>query len=295
MSLAPSSSTKPAASSDWTVWALLIALSVSLAWAYWSTAVGLYREWQNDPNYSVGQLVPLAALYLLWHDRDRFARCNIAPSWWGIGVVLVALAGRLFGLIWLYESAERYAMVLTIVGLVLLIAGCQVFRSAFWILAFLFLMVPLPGRIHLMVSGPLQQTATSGAVFGLEMLGIMVGRQGNQILLNQEVPINIAEECSGLRMLTAFIVVAATLAYVVQRPRWQKIVLICSSIPIAILCNVVRLIVTALLYLNLRSELAERFFHDFAGITMMPLAVLLLLAELWIMSKLVVHEDDAGE
>jgi exosortase len=295
MPLASSSSTRPTVSSDWTVWALLAALCLSLAWAYWSTAAGLYREWQNDPNYSVGQLVPLAALYLLWNDRECLARCSVAPYWWGIGVVLVALAGRLFGLVWLYESAERYAMVLTIVGLALLIGGRQVFRSVFWILAFLFLMVPLPGRIHLLISGPLQQTATSGAVFGLELLGIMVGRQGNQILLNQEVPINIAEECSGLRMLTAFIVVAATLAYVVQRPRWQKVVLVCSSIPIAILCNIVRLIVTAFLFLNLRSELAERFFHDFAGVTMMPLAVLLLLAELWIMSKLVVPEEQRRE
>jgi len=272
-------------------WLSLAALAAALVWAYWSTVVTLFDDWQTDPNYSVGQLVPPAAIYMLWHDRRKLATCRPSPSWWGVGVILIALAGRVFGLVWLYESAERYSLVLTIVGLVLLIGGWRVLGRTFWILAFLFLMVPLPGKIHLLISGPLQEYATRGAVFGLELLGVVVGRQGNRIMLDDRVPVNIAEACSGLRMLTAFIVVAAVLAYVVPRPRWQKVVLLCSSVPIAVLCNVFRLVITALLFLNLHNDWAERFFHDFAGLTMMPVAVLLLLLEMWIMSRLVVPED----
>jgi hypothetical protein len=40
-------------------------------------------------------------------------------------------------------------------------------------------------------------------------------------------------------------------------------------------------------------EAAETFFHDFAGLLMMPLAVLILAGELWLMRKLVVPDPPA--
>ncbi len=156
---------------------------------------------------------------------------------------------------------------------------------------FLFLMVPLPGKIHNLISGPLQTQATTGAVFLLELLGVIVTRQGNVIVLNNTIPLAVAEACSGLRMLTAFMIVAATLAYFVNRPAWQKTVLVISSIPVAIICNLIRLVVTAQLYLVTSSEIAEKFFHDFAGLVMMPLAILMLIGELILMDKLILPEN----
>lgn len=263
----------------------------ALVWSYWATILGLMVDWESDQNYSVGQLVPFAALYLLWHDRSRLAQCRVSTCWWGVAVILTAQAARFFGLIRLYESAERYSLVLTVAGVVLLVAGWQVFRQSKWILLFLFLMVPLPGRVHTMISSPMQELATTGAVFSLELFGTVVTREGNVMLLNDTVPVAVVEQCSGLRMLTAFVVVGSVLAYVIQRPRWQKVVLIIGTVPVAILCNLVRLYVTARLFLAVGNEAAERFFHDFAGLTMMPMAVGLLVGALWVMSRLVVPDE----
>ena len=271
----------------------LLALA-ALAWAYWPVLVSLFKDWQASDEYSVGQLVPLVALYLLWHDRARLKACRVAPCWWGIGLILLGQAARGYGLLMMMESVERYSLVLTIAGLVLLIAGWQVFRKAVWIQLILLLMVPLPNRIHNLMSGPLQTQAASGAYFLLELFGVSVAREGNVLVLNRSVHIAVAEACSGLRMLTAFVLVAATLAYVVRRPRWQKVTLLLSSIPVGIVCNLLRLLVTALLYMAVSSEMAEKFFHDFAGLIMMPLAVLLLVGELVLMKKLVVP-DAAGQ
>ena len=181
-------------------------------------------------------------------------------------------------------------MVLAIVGVVILAGGADLFRRIFWILAFLFLMVPLPVRIHNMISGPLQDMASSGAVVVLELLGLTVTREGNVLLLNNHVSVAVAEACSGLRMLTAFVVVASVLAFVINRPGWQKAVLVLSSVPVAIVCNLDRLVVTSLLYLIVSSEVAEKFFHDFAGWTMMPMAIFILVGELWLMARLVTEE-----
>jgi exosortase len=266
----------------------------ALIWSYWPAITVLVGDWRGDENYSVGQLVPLVALWLLWRGRAGIRKCPLLPCWWGIALIGLAQAARAYGLLFLYESAERYSMILTIAGAVLLVGGWRIFRQVFWVWLFLFLMVPFPGRIHNMISGPLQTLATIGAVFLLELFGVTVARQGNVILLNGSMPLAVAEACSGLRMLTAFLVVAATLAYLVNRPRWQKAVLFLSSVPIAIFCNLVRLCVTAVLFLAAGEELAQKFFHDFAGLAMMPLAVLILFGELWLMKKLVAGEGAAA-
>jgi len=262
----------------------------ALLWSYWTTLHGLFRDWRNDPNYSVGQLVPFAALYMLWNDRRTLSRLHFRPCQAGALLVIAAQILRAYGLFFLYESAERYALVITVAGLFLWVGGREVFRETRWILAFLWVMIPLPGRIHNLISAPLQSAATAGAVFLLELLGVTITREGHVVVLNDTITLAVAEACSGLRMLTAFVVVGCVLAYVVERPRWQKNCLILSTIPVAILCNLIRLVITALMFLWVGGEWAERFFHDFAGWTMMPMAVLLLAAELWVMSRLIVQD-----
>ena len=271
-------------------WGIVIALLALGLWAFWPTAYRLFRDWQGDPNYSVGQLVPLAVIYILWDWRHSWRKCAVRPCWWGLLVCVAALALWYAGLLFLYESAERFAFVLMILGLVLWVGGTRLFGRIFWALMLLFLMIPLPGRIHNAVSGPLQQFATAGTVFVLEAVGVDVLREGNTLLLGADTRVGIAEACSGLRMLTAFVIVTVSFALLVDRPRWQKIVLLLSSVPIAILCNMLRLILTVVIYHVVGSTLAEKFFHDFAGLTMMPLAIALVFGELWLLRKIVVEE-----
>ena len=266
-------------------------LVVVTVWSYWFTIADLFKEWQGNDDYSAGQLVPLVALFLAFRERKKLARCKLRPCWWAIALLMLAQAARAYGLLFMFQSAERYSLVLTVAGLVLMVAGRQVFRGVFWIILILFLMVPFPGRVHNMISGPLQTMATTGAVFILEAF-IRVSQQGNIVTLNEEIPMAVVEACSGLRMLTAFIIVAAFMAYMVKRSRWQKAFLLLSSVPVAVMCNILRLCVTAALFLVASTEVAEKFFHDFAGIVMMPAAVLIMFAELWLMEKLTISELD---
>jgi exosortase len=264
-------------------------LSAAVAWAYWPVIVRLAGDLSHDDNYSIGQLVPPVAIYLTWRKRAVLRQCDLAPCWWGIGAMLAALAVRLYGLLFLFESAERYSLILMIAAVSLLVAGRQATRRLAWVFVFLFLMVPLPGRLHNMISSPLQAQATTGAAFLLDLIGATVVRAGNVLSVNG-TDVAVAEACSGLHMLTAFVVVAATLAFLIKRPPWQKAVVVASSVPIAIACNLVRLVVTAELFSLVSSQAAETFFHDFAGLAMMPLAVGILGGELWLMNRLVIPD-----
>jgi exosortase len=249
------------------------ALASALIWSYWPALAGLYRTWDSNPDYSGGKVVPLVAAYLIWSDRKALAGIPVRTCWWGLGVLLFAQVLRMGAVLLSYGSIEQYSILLTVFGTVLLVLGVPATSRMKWVLAFLLLMFPLPRRVHGAIALPLQNWATSSAVFCLELLGVPVSREGNVLTLSNKTTIAVAEACSGLRMLTAFVVVGATLAFVVRRPVWQKAILVFSSIAVAILANTLRLVATALLYEHVGGDVARRFFHDFAGVTMMPVAV----------------------
>jgi exosortase len=270
----------------------VLALTAAVAWSYRGVFVGLLRTWRRDDDYSAGQLVPLVAAFLIWRERGALRQCTLTPAWGaGVAVLAAALVLRACGYLLMFWSARDYALILTMAGLVLMVAGWQVLRRIWRILLFLFLMFPLPGTVHNLVSGPLQHVATTGSVFLLEAFGTSVGRQGNTVILAESIPVTVAEACSGLRMLTAFIIVAAFIAYMVKRPHWLKGILLLSSIPIAVVCNVARIFLTATIMLHINEEVGERFFHDFAGLVMMPIAVSLLFGEIWLLDRIVESDE----
>lgn len=65
-------------------------------------------------------------------------------------------------------------------------------------------------------------------------------------------------------MLTIFFALSTAITLVTNGPLWERVVIILSAIPIALVVNVVRITVTGVLY-KYDPKLAERVFHDLAG------------------------------
>lgn len=262
-----------------------VALLTAFVWAFWPNVEQLWDVWQRDPDYSAGQLVPLAALYMVGTKlRDlQGIRIGLAP----LGLLLfgIGLAMDIAGAYYLFNSASNYGMVLAFIGLVTALIGTAGLRTLWYPLLFLFLMLPLPGRMHDAVMLPLQEAsaALSGSI--LEVFGIPVERFGNVLEIGGQ-RIAVAEACNGLRMAMAFLIVTGLVAYVIRRPLWQRAVVLLSSVPIALACNIVRIVVTAMLYHAGHAWLAQGIFHDGAGLLMMPLALSMIVLELWFLSTL---------
>ena len=87
-------------------------------------------------------------------------------------------------------------------------------------------------------------------------------------------------------MLMVFFALATAVAVLIERHWVQKLILILSAGPIALICNVLRIAATGALYVFAERELAETVFHDLAGWLMMPMALLMLWAELKYLSLL---------
>lgn len=246
----------------------------------------LWKMWTSSDEYSSGMLVPALAVIVLWMRRNRLMNSGFYPAvWTGTAFLLLAQGVRFFGLYYMFGSFENISMILTLIALSLLVFGFRVILQAWSVLLFLFLMLPLPRRVQNFVAEPLQEWATASAVFVLETLGFNVIREGNVINLNGTL-VAVAEACNGLRMLTAFIVVSALVVLISERSRLVKLILLVSSIPIALLCNTFRLAVTSIAFTMIASEQWEKAFHDYGGLAMMPVALFMVVGELWLLSKL---------
>jgi exosortase len=264
-------------------WAIVVI--IAFLWSYWSTLGELWHVWQRSDEYSSGMLVPFLAVYVLWSRRHELSKYSIRPSLWGLVPFVFALALRLFGLFFMYGSAERLSIVLAVASLILLLFGWQMLRRLGTVLLFLCLMLPWPNRVQAAVSLPLQRWSTTSAVFCLELAGYDVVREGNIIHIGK-ASVAVAEACNGLRMITAFFVINGLVVLLVRRTWWEKLIILISSLPVALLCNILRLAVTSVLFTILEGEYWEKLFHDFGGYAMMPLALAIVVAELWLLAKL---------
>lgn len=267
-------------------WFVGLLLLACLVWSYWSTLAELFSFWLNNDDYSVGLLVPVVVAYLAWRSRERWRNEPAGAGWWGLGLLGLAQIVRFAGLYYAYGSLERFSLVLTIAGVLLLAAGGRVFWKARWLLVFLLLMLPPPARVHEALLLPLQRVATAAAAFGLETLGYFVVRHGNVLLLEDRYTVAVAEACSGLRMMSAFVFVMAVLVAITERPVAHKLVLLLASVPLAVFVNVVRIAATAILVERTGDPGIEAQVHDAAGWLMMPVAVVLALALLRLLGAL---------
>jgi exosortase len=262
------------------------AIVAAFLWAYWPTFAELRSVWRRSDEYSAGLLVPFLAVYVLWSQRRDFAQTRMRPAIVG-GVVafLLTQTFRILGLFYVYRSAERLSIILSVAALVLLLGGWRFLRKLGPILIFLCLMLPWPNRVQSAITLPLQRWATTSAVFSLELAGYDVLQDGNIIKIG-ETSVAVAEACNGLRMITAFFVISGLVVLLARRSWWEKLLVLISSLPIALLCNTLRLTITAIFFTILKGEDVEKLFHDFGGYAMMPLALAMVVGELWLLAQL---------
>jgi exosortase len=127
-----------------------------------------------------------------------------------------------------------------------------------------------------MIANPLQLWVSFLATSMLNLLGIPALCDGTMITLPGDSQLFVAEACSGMRQLTGFLALTTAWAYLSARPLWYRILLIASSIPIAMTANVIRVTLTGVITYDLDPKYASGAFHTFEGLAMMGLALFML-------------------
>ena len=268
---APVTTKSPAALS---VWPLAI-LGLLLLGLYGSTLVHLVLQWWRNPNFSHGFFVPLFSAFIVWQERDRFARLPVRPSWLGLPILAFAMCILVIGQMGAELFLSRFSLLLALAGLIVLYLGWAFFKAALFPWAFLILMIPIPAVIFNQITFPLQMLASRFAAAVLPIFGVPILRDGNIINL-PSMALEVAEACSGIRSLMSLVTLAVIYGYLMEKRIWVRCLLVAVSVPIAVVANGVRIIGTGLLVQYWDPDKAEGYFHASWGWIIFVVSLVLL-------------------
>lgn len=274
-------------------WLVYGCLTAAIVVAYENMIRFTATFWAKDM-YSHGYIIPFFAAYLFWIRKRPLRDSAPLDRWIGVGVVAASLGLRIFSAYYDYNNFERLSFIGALLGVCLIAGGRSMFKWAWLPIAFLAFMFPLPSMIENTLLMKLQTYASIFSTWTLQVLGVSAARQGNTINVDTlDEALEVAEACSGLRMLTIFGAMSVALVMIIERPWWDKLIILLSAIPIALASNVIRIVATALLYMAFGQDTPwlNKIIHDWAGFAMMPIGLGLLWIELAILSRLTIPID----
>jgi len=255
-------------------WAALAWIAVPLLVCYAPVLRRLILQWWNDPDMGHGFFVPLVAAYIVWQRREELLATEPRPTWWGLSLVVWGGLQLLIGTLGVELFTARTALVVTLIGVVWTVGGPPVLRRLAFPLFLLFFMVPIPTVVFNSITFPLQILATRIAAAGLLGIGIPVMREGNILDLPSQ-QLSVVEACSGIRSLLSLTFLSLVYGYFFEKRTWLRVVLFLATIPVALAANAGRVMVTGILS-EVRSDLAEGFFHESTGMVIFLAAGVIL-------------------
>jgi exosortase len=238
--------------------------------------------------------IPLISLAMIWVNRARILATPVTTFWPGLAPFLLGIVCYVFFIVGVSNHMlQGAALLLTLSGLVILTLGPKLFRHLFLPIAFLVFAVTVSEQVMNKITFQLQLIASQGSFVMLSVLGGMldfaVTVQGNmlEVIHNGKItPLNVAEACSGMRMVIAFFALAAAVAIFGCRLWWQRVALITLAAPVAVFLNMVRVTVLGVLTL-IDPNLAAGDIHMLIGMLLLVPGLFLFMGMVWAMEKAV--------
>ena len=236
---------------------------------------------------SHGPVILGVAFWLMWAKLDKFLALK-QQSDLGVGILVLAIGAALYvlGRSQAIIQSEALALVLFLSAALLMLRGNAGLKLMWFSLFFLLFTVPLPGILVQAITLPLKSAVSYVVEILLHHAGYPVSRTG-VILTVGHYQLLVADACAGLTSiftLEAFgLLYMHTMGYT---SRLRNIVLAMLVIPCAFAANVIRVIVLVLVTYYFGDAAGQGFVHQFAGLVLFVVALLLLLSCDFLVGKL---------
>lgn len=270
--------------SAWSLASLYAVVLVALAAVYAPVVWSLFYDWQHNPNYSHGFIIPFAVAFFVWQQRAELKALPRKPTQWGLVLAIYSQVQYMIGYLGAEFFLQRTSLLLLAAGIILYIWGWSHLRVHLFSLVLLLLAIPLPDLIFNAIAFPLQLLASAWAAALLNLCSIPVFREGNILVLPQRT-LDVAEACSGIRSLFSLLALAMMVAYFVPARWWVRLGLVLSAVPIALATNAGRIAATGLAGRYLGPQYSEGFFHLFSGWLIFIVAFVIMLIEASLLSR----------
>ncbi len=272
-------------------------ITVLFAMMNWWQFKNLVPLWRHDPNWSHGFIIPLFSLYLLYARRDDLLTRRRRVCLVGLPLLI----GSIFFIFISYFFIRTHwlcelGMVAALLSLVWYLAGPEIIRITWLPILFLIFALPIPDMLYGRIALPLQNLAAKLSTVTLTFLGASITVTASHLsitsLNGNQYGLTVAEACSGVRSLMAYMALGVAWAYLENRPIWQRVILVGSAVPIAIFSNVIRVGITCSMYVFDWPELGKDFMHEFTGLLMLGPALLMFWGLGKLLQSLFVEEED---
>jgi exosortase len=251
--------------------------------------------WETNSQYSHGWLVPFLAAWMFWRrwQTRPTPTCSSALACFVILVpAFLAFAGAWF----MAESSPDWRPALWVLALAALVSSLALVQAAggrAWLkhLAFPFFFalvaVPWPFNFETRLTVDLSMFAAEVTTQVLQALGIVADRQGNVIILANEL-LGVEEACSGIRSLQSSIMAGLFMGELYALSLKWRSALCLVGILVAYLLNILRMLLLSL-FANAGGAASVAQWHDPAGFAIL----LVTLGVLWVMCRLLLSFPSA--
>ncbi|GGY15663.1 exosortase B [Paludibacterium paludis] len=215
-------------------------------------------------------------IWLFWSRKAELASGAGASGRWvawliGAAGVLLYVVGRSQAI----STIEVPGHILIATALVLHFTGWKGMRAVWFPLLFWLVLVPLPGVLTDPLTRSLKMLVSQMAETILYALGYPIARSG--VILNiGQYQLLVADACSGLNSI--FVLSAMGMLYLYlagHRNVMRNIVMLLLILPLAVVANWIRVMALILITYYLGDEAGQGFVHEFAGLVLFAVALLL--------------------
>ena len=247
----------------------------------------LYNAWDTPAmDCEHGKLIPLAVAILFWIKRRDLA-ASITGVWWpGLIAVGLALLIHILGFLAQQPRVSMIALFLGLYGMIGLVWGWRtMWASTFPMVLFAFCL-PL-GNFAQIVTLPLRMVSVKLTWMVCHgVLDIDVLQRGTVLSdPSGKYDYDVAAACSGIRSFVALLAVTTIFAMLSLRSVWRRALMLLTTVPLVIICNVLRLTVVVLIG-RAYGQAEGSWVHDWFGyVTYLVAIVALLGVAHWLKEK----------
>lgn len=269
--------------------------------------VALYYPWfYKQGQFSAGAMedwghsfaMPFLCGYLAWRERARILATPVTTFWPGILPLVLGVMCYFFFVVGVSNHlGQGLGVLLSLSGVLMLTLGPAMFRFMFLPVAFLGLGITLPQQVMEMLTFKLKLIASEGAGIMLQVVSLGgslfdVESKGNIITIEGH-DLNVADQCSGMRMVIAFAALSAAVAVLGCREWWQRVVMVSLATPVAVAMNVIRVALLGLATL-VDKDLASGDAHKIIGVVLMIPTLFLFMGMTGLLERAVARPGTNG-
>ncbi len=262
----------------------LLVLGIGFTVLYFPFLKTMISDWDSNPNYSHGYLIPFISAWLIYSLKDEIGRIKPLPSNWGILIIIIACLQLIVAKIGMEYFLQRTSIIMLFLGISLFLYGKDITLKIAIPIIYLIFMIPIPAIVWNKLAFPLQLFASYLTEGVIRLAGMPILREGNVLTL-PTITLEVVDACSGIRSLTTMMALSVPFSFFMPSGKIKKIILFLSAIPIAIFVNIIRLTVTAFLSTQYGEQFAQGFLHEFSGMVTFSLGLIMLFCVKFFLTK----------